>query len=168
MKKCFFWSILIAINIFSASQVSAADSILSATYIDTNTDGRVDHLKWVFDKNITQCIFENRDWTVDVGGDMKIQIIGIDRSDPEATGEGMCNGQDPVLYLSVRAEDKKTGSRRDPVVSYKNKGANNSLQDENGIISDKPRYQNSDGIGPLITKADLNLNDNISKLVLLK
>ncbi len=148
---------------FDAERALAANTLISSAYLDTNSDGRVDHLKWTFDENITQCNYEKRDWTVDIIGDMRISITGINMSDPEGTGEGACNGTDPVIYLSILADFGETGSLWNPVVSYRNKYNADDLMDSSGI-SDKTRKEQIDNAKPLVMSTDLNLNDNISEM----
>ena len=156
---------LLAVGVLgiSSQKIYAADSISSASYIDSDDDGTVDHLKWTFDTNITQCTYEANDWVVVTPGDINVAVTGIDTSDPESSGEGDCNGSDAVVYLTVTADSGETGGSTDPVVSYLNQGAAGSLQDS-GVISSKASITQSDGAAPVLTAVTTGTGGNLNRL----
>ncbi|MBT3230886.1 hypothetical protein HN358_03880 [Candidatus Uhrbacteria bacterium] len=130
----------------------AADTISSAVYIDSNKDGAVDNIKLTFDANMTQCDYEAGDWTVNTASEMTVVITGINGADPEGDGNGVCDGTDAVVYLSVTADAGETGAATDPVVSYTNQGVMDELKDS-GNISSKASQTVSDGAIPRIKSA---------------
>ncbi|MCX6744947.1 MAG: hypothetical protein NTX82_05470, partial [Candidatus Parcubacteria bacterium] len=161
VKKQFFrilpWSVvglmvitlLVGVSVNLSSSVLAADTISSATYIDADGDGSVDHIKITFDTNITQCDYEGGDWGVNTAGDFNISITGIDTGDPEGTGEGACDGSDAIVYVSVSADASETGSSADPDISYTDQGSLGDLMDS-AAITDKNNIVATDAAAPVV------------------
>lgn len=117
-----------AIGFFILSNsAQAADTLSSSTYIDADGDGTIDNIKLTFDENIDQCTYEAGDWTVNTAGSITAVITGINTADPEGTGDGVCDGTDAIVYLSITADANETGGATDPVISYANAGTAGSL-----------------------------------------
>jgi hypothetical protein len=134
-----------------SQQAQAADTLSTQTYIDTNADGTVDHIKLTFDENIDLCTYEAGDWTVNTAGTINVAITGIDTSNPEGNGQGDCNGSDAVVYLSITADTNKTGGGTAPVISYANAGTAGSLSGvTTSQISAKSSRTVSDAASPVV------------------
>ena len=101
----------------------AADTITSASYLDTDNDGTVDTVRWVFDENVTGCTYDAGDWTVDVPTtDLILAVTGL-----------TCTGVDANLDISVSANSFVTGSATDPIFSYTNNLNNLTLTSGNAL-----------------------------------
>jgi len=101
----------------------AADTITSASYLDTDNDGTVDTVRWVFDENVTGCTYDAGDWTVDVPTtDLILAVTGL-----------TCTGVDANLDISVLANSFVTGSATDPIFSYTNNLNNLTLTSGNAL-----------------------------------
>ncbi len=138
--------------VLPAGNAHAANAISAKVWIDADADGTVDHIKLTWDANITQCTYEAGDWTVNNASPLTIAITGINTSDPEGNGDGACDGNDAVIYVSVTADAGETSSGAAPVISYTNQGTANSLQDS-GVITNKPSISCLDGAPPQIITA---------------
>jgi methionine-rich copper-binding protein CopC len=134
-----------------SQQAQAADTLSTQTYIDTNGNGTVDHIKLTFDENIDLCTYEAGDWTVNTAGTINVAITGINTSNPEGNGQGDCNGTDAVVYLSITADANKTGGGTAPVISYANAGTAGSLSGvTTAQISAKASTTVSDAASPVV------------------
>ena len=147
---------------------AVADTIVLQFYLDIDKDGEVDHIVLVFSENVTQCLYEAEDWTVNTSSEMNLSITGIDTSDPAADGNGVCDGTDAMLFLSVTSDADETNAATNPVISYDNDDADNSLQDALGNITNKTSLTISDQAAPALltlTIQDSNSDGLIDTIV---
>lgn len=121
----------------------AADTVSSAVYEDTNSDGTIDRIRITMDENATSCTYEAGDWTVNTAGTVNISITGAS-----------CTGSDAFIDLAVSADASKTGGATDPVVSYSAAaGTPNSIVLASGNMTDKASQTISDGAAPRIASS---------------
>lgn len=139
-------TMLISMTIFGAlTQIaSAADTISTSQYLDTNGDGTVDTIRWTMDENVTACAYEAGDWSINTAGTINVSAInGIS-----------CTGLDAILNISVTANGAITGGATDPIISYADAGTAGSVTLTSGNMTAKGNITATDGAAPQIIYAD--------------
>jgi hypothetical protein len=111
-----FIVLIAAFGLFSAQSVSAADTITTNTYLDSDGDGTVDRIRWVMDENVTACVYEAGDWTLDTASEMNISITGL-----------ACTGSNTILDILVSADANETGAATNPGITYDDNPTNGSV-----------------------------------------
>ncbi len=127
-----------------AGQTFAADNISTATYLDANTNGTVEKIRWVMDENVTGCTYDAADWTVNTAGS-----IGV-----TAVTALTCTGADVNLDISITTTANVTGGATNPVISYANAGTAGSVTlavGTGGIMTAKASQAATDAAAPIIT-----------------
>ena len=136
-KRGALWGFLATLFLAPMLSVSAADTISSSQYLDTDGDGTVDTIRWTFDETITTCNYESGDWSIDTAGDINVTAItGI-----------TCSGSD--VDIAVTADADKTGGATDPAISYTDQGTTGSLMGA-AAITDKSSVAATDGAAPFL------------------
>ncbi len=126
----------------AAPAAYANDTILSSVYQDSNNDGKVDRIRWTMDENVTACVYEAADWTVNVTTDMTIGISGLS-----------CTTTDQYLYISLNADADETGAATDPVISYADNATLGSVKVTSADMAAKSNITATDAAKPIITAA---------------
>lgn len=132
-------------SLLSYQVVFAADTINSSVYLDSDDDGTVDRIRWTFDENVTACVYEAGDWTVDTASEMTLSITGLS-----------CTGSDAILDILVSADADETGAATDPVVSYDNQGNLNDLTLTSGNMAAHASVTATDGAKPVLLTVDVD------------
>lgn len=122
----------------AATPVHAANTILTSPYNDSNTNGAVDRIRWTMDENVTACVYEAGDWTVNTAGSINVVITGLS-----------CTGTDAILNILVTADANETGGAVNPVISYANAGTAGSVTLTSGAMTAKANQTATDGAAPL-------------------
>ncbi len=145
-------TMLISMTIFGAMTqiVSAADTIGTSQYLDTNGNGTVDTIRWTMDENVTACAYEAGDWSIGAAGTINVTAI---------TGL-TCTGTDAILDISVTTTGSITGGAVNPVISYANVGTGGSVTLTSGAMTVKPGIAATDGAAPQIANATSTTPDN--------
>ena len=121
----------------------AADTINTSVYLDTDNNGAIDTIRWTFDENVTACVYEASDWTVNTAGDMNVVVTGL-----------LCSGGNAILNISVTADANETGLQtgagNNPVISYANQGNPNDLTLTSGNMAAHASVAVTDGAKPII------------------
>ena len=140
----------------------AADTLLNTIYIDSDNDGTVDHLKWIFDEDIMQCNFSGANWLIDVAGAINISAFTGVTQNPDFAGDGNCNGGDPVVYIAITAGSPTAGVY--PVITYSGGG---NIKGKSGDISPKIDVIQQSGISEglvSMTLQDPNHNGQVNRI----
>ena len=130
-----------------AASVSAADTVNSALYVDIDDDGQIDQVNWNMDENVTGCTYEAEDWTVNTAGSINVSITGLD-----------CSGS--ILQIEVSADEDETGGAIDPVISYNNTDADDSVTLTSGAMTAKASQTATDSASPIIASSSPSSGDN--------
>ncbi len=148
-------TLLISMTIYGAmTQVaSAANTISTSQYLDTNGDGTVDTIRWTMDENVTACAYEAGDWSVNTPGTINVTAInGIS-----------CTGGDAILNISVTASGSITGGAVNPVISYTDAGTAGSVMLALAM-SGKASVPALDGAAPVIFNRITDDSDSNGKI----
>lgn len=116
----------------------AVDTISTSQYIDLDSDGTIDRIRWAIDETITLCDYEPGDWSIDTAG--TINVTSIDALS--------CAGSN--LYIYVTTDANVSGGVINPVISYTNQGTAGSVSLTSGALSSKAGVTVTDGALPAL------------------
>jgi hypothetical protein len=143
MKHILTFALSIFVTFGLVHMASAADTIESATYLDTNGDGSVDTIRLTMDEPTASCAFEAGDWSSTSGN---IDIASIDGVS--------CDGNN--INLTVTADADATGDNASlggaaPEISYDaSAGTAGSIVLNSGAMTDKTDITVADGAAPTV------------------
>ncbi len=136
-------------GLVSVNKVHAANTIVTKAYLDANTNGTVEKIRWVMDENVTACAYEAGDWTVNTAGSINVAITGLS-----------CTGSDTNLDILVTADANETGGSTAPIISYANVGTAGSVTLTSGVMTAKASQSITDGAAPVILTGVFTDNNN--------
>ncbi len=142
-------AVAVGLSFIFGQQAFAANTVSSATYLDTNTNGTVETIRWTMDENVTACAFESGDWSVSAAG-----TIGV-----TAVTALSCTGSDAILNITVTTTSNVTGGAVNPSLSYANAGTAGSVTLTSGAMTAKVAQASTDAAAPVIVSVSPTVND---------
>lgn len=149
--------------VFSLTAVSpaqAANIVSSAQYLDVDANGTVERIRLTLDENVLTCVYEAEDWTINAAGTISAAAI---------TGLS-CAGNDAILDVLITADANITGGASDPVISYNNTDADDSVTLTSGAMTAKANLAGLDAAGPVALSAvylDTDTNGVVNRVDIL-
>ncbi|MCR4312173.1 MAG: hypothetical protein NUV56_02720, partial [Candidatus Uhrbacteria bacterium] len=141
LVSCFAILLVVGIGFcISAQPALAANTVSSSAYLDNNSDGRVERIRWTLDENVTACVYEAGDWTVNTASEMNLIITGLS-----------CTGTDAYLYITFNADANETGAATAPVLSYADVVTPGSVTLTSGAMSLKTSVSTTDAALPVLS-----------------
>ena len=141
-------ALVVGLSFVFGQRVLAANTISAATYLDTNTNGTVETIRWTMDENVTACAFESGDWSVTAAG-----TVGV-----TAVTALSCTGSDAILNITVTTTANVTGGGVNPSISYANVGTAGSVTLTSGAMTAKTQAS-TDAAAPVIVSVTPTVND---------